>query len=162
MSDLVRHINKLEAMRPQKITKNRQLLKKKIIEKENYLEFIKKKFKSLLLKPENYLYFSLAILVFGIYWYETSFNRTLEIAILLCTSCAVIFFVIELFFAIVYRKVETNNLITRFCFVLFFGIVSFIYYDDSYFHSLKLFIIILLFPIIIVYIVNKIRILLNL
>lgn len=133
-------------------------MKKKIIDKENYFEFMKNKFKSLLLKPENYIYLLLAIILFGVYWHETSFNQTLEIAVLFCTSCAIVFFIIELFFTIIHRKAEINNLITRFFLVLIFSILSFVYFDKLYFHSLKLLIIILFIPIIIAYVINKIRI----
>lgn len=123
---------------------------------------MKNKFKSLLLKPENYIYLLLAIILFGVYWHETSFNQTLEIVVLFCTSCAIVFFIIELFFTIIHRKAEINNLITRFFLVLIFSILSFVYFDKLYFHSLKLLIIILFIPIIIAYVINKIRIWLDL
>ncbi len=137
-------------------------MKKKIIEKENYYEFIKREFKSLLLKPENYLYFSLALIATGIYWHETNFHETLEVLMLFCTSCAIVFFIIELFFVLVNRKLEINNLITRFCLALIFSILSVIYYEYSYFHTLLIFILFFIVPITIVYVINKIRVWLNL
>ena len=132
-------------------------MKKKVIAKENYFEFLKKKLKFLLSKPENYLYFILALIGTGIYWYETNLHEALEIVMLFCTSSAILFFIIEVLFSIIYRKVEMYNLITEFCLVLIFISLSRILYDKFYLEALKLFIIYLSIPIIIVSVINKIR-----
>lgn len=132
-------------------------MKKKIITKENYYEFLKRNLKFLLSKPESYLYFSLAVIAFGIYWYETNLHEALEVVMLFCTSFTVVIFIIELLFAIINRKVEINNLITEFCLVLIFITLSLTLYDDLYLEVLKLFIIYSFIPIVIVTIINKIR-----
>ena len=132
-------------------------MKKKIITKENYYEFLKRNLKFLLSKPESYLYFSLAAIAFGIYWYETNLHEALEVVMLFCTSFTVVIFIIELLFAIINRKVEINNLMTEFCLVLIFITLSLTLYDDLYLEVLKLFIIYSFIPIVIVTIINKIR-----
>ena len=132
-------------------------MKTKAIVKENYFEFLNKKLKCLLSKPENYLYFILALIGTGIYWYETNLHEALEIVMLFCTSSAIVFFIIQLFFSMIYRKVEKYNLITEFCLVLIFISLSRVLYDKLYFEALKSFIIYLSIPIIIVMVINKIR-----
>ena len=131
-------------------------MKKKIITKENYYEFRKRKLKFLLSKPESYLYFSLAVIAFGIYWYETNLHEALEVVMLFCTSFTVVIFVIELLFTIINRKIEINNLMTEFCLMLIFIGLSVMLYDDLYLKALKLFIIYSSIPIITVSIINKI------
>ena len=132
-------------------------MKKEIIVTENYFEFLKKKLKYLLSKPENYIYFLLAIIGIGIYWYETNLHEALEIVMLFCTASSIVFFAIELFFSIIYRKAEKYNLITEFCLVLIFISSSRMLFDKFYFEALKSFIIYLSIPIIIFSVINKIR-----
>ena len=137
-------------------------MKKKTVLKENYFEFLKNKLKSLISKPENYVYFSLVLIAFGIYWYETNLNKALEIVMLFFTSCSVIFFIIELLATIIKRKAEINNLVTEFCLMLLFIVLSIIFYDDLYFETLKLFAIYSFVTIVIFSFINKIRHWLNL
>jgi hypothetical protein len=144
---------------------NRKSRKKKdiikVIQKENYFEYVNRTLKTFFTNPASLIYTSLAFLGIAVYWYEDGFVNMLRVLFLLINASSIAFFLAEILVSIIIKKIDKYSIISKWIVILILTFISFFFFNENFRYwsfSLGL---ILFIPIIINITFNKIRIWLN-
>jgi multidrug transporter EmrE-like cation transporter len=133
----------------------------KIIQKESYLEYIKRSFKTLFTKSTNLTYTFLAVLVVAVCWYEDEFENMLRIVFLLINASIIMLFLGEILATTISKEINKSSFITELIAIIILVFISFVFYDENFrFWSFALGFM-LFIPVILNIVFNRIRIWLN-
>lgn len=131
----------------------------KVIDKgEKYPDYLRKVTLKYANDPNVYIYGVFSIVGLGIYWCQDSFMAMLKVLFLLTTASSITFLLAEVFVVLTTGEIKKNKFISLICFaILLLTIVSTNFDSNVRYWSIILGLI-LFIPILITWIISKIRI----
>jgi hypothetical protein len=134
----------------------------KVIQKESYLEYVKKVLKTFFTSSTSLIYTFLAFLGIAVYWYEDGFENMLRVLFLLINASFIMLFLAEILASLISKEINKCNVISQLIVIIILTFISFFFYDGNFRYWSFVLGLILFIPIIVNIVFNKIRLWLNL